>query len=371
MKVVVLHPPLYPVNHKFFNELGKKVNLVVYSFGNQPGLHSHWKVKNFVNTDNKYDLRVIEGNTNLNRLAVSYRTQLNPSFLRKVYQDKPDVVISVAFWFPSLYMAFLKRIFGCKLVVLTDAIAQTETNNSKLRNIIRNIIVKNTDAFIASSDLTESYLEEKFPKALIKKSVQTIDVKSWQKAIERLPEKEEIRNELGLPNDKKIMLSIGNFIALKNLGSLIKQTKEIENGLLVLIGEGELKNDFVNQIKKNHLQDKVKLIGRKEGDELKKYFKAADVFLFPTNRDTFGYVVVEALASGLPVICSKNAGASTLISDGINGYVVDPKGNFVEKTKRVIQEATSLTTLVTKSIAKYTLQHKAKEFSQILISLNK
>ncbi len=370
MKVVVLHPPLYPVNHKFFNELGKKVDLVVFSFGSQPGLHSHWKAENFIHEDNKYELKIIKGNTNLKRLAVSYRTQLNPTFLKDVYKEKPDVVISVAFWFPSLYMSLFKHFFRCKLIVLTDAIAQTEKNNSKFRKLIRRFIANNANAFIASSDLTIEYLNKTFPEAIIKKSTQTIDVEEWEINIEKLPEKTFLRKQLKLPENKTILLSIGNFIELKNLGKLIDQVKDIDDCILILLGEGELENEFKHQVKNYGMQNKVMLVSRKEGDALKMYFKAADLFVFPSKRDTFGYVVVEALASGLPVVCSKNAGASTLIEQGKNGFIINPNDDFTDEIYKVIDELPIISAHAKESIAKYTLKNKAEEFFQILTNLN-
>jgi len=370
MKIVVLHPPLYPVNHKFFNELGKKVDLVVYSFGSQPGLHKHWKAQNFIHKDNNYELKIIKGNTNLKRLAVSYRTQLNPTFLKEVYREKPDMVISVAFWFPSLYMSFFKKVFKCKLIVLTDATVQTEKNNSKLRRLIRKIIANNTDVFIASSDLTIEYLNKAFPQVIVKKSTQTIDVEKWKINIEKLPEKDILKKQLKLPKDKTILLSIGNFIGLKNLGKLIDQVKNIDNCILILLGEGPLENDFKIQIKNNALHNKVMLVSRKEGNALKMYFKVADMFIFPSNKDTFGYVVVEALASGLPVICSKNAGASTLIQQGKNGFIIDPNDVFSNQIHKVINQLPVISANAEESIAKYTLKNKAEEFFQILTNLN-
>ena len=58
MKVFILHPPLYPVNHKLFNELGELCDLTVLSFGNHPGLHSNWLVKDFISPEQfkKYEV---------------------------------------------------------------------------------------------------------------------------------------------------------------------------------------------------------------------------------------------------------------------------------------------------------------------------
>ena len=66
--------------------------------------------------------------------------------------------------------------------------------------------------------------------------------------------------------------------------------------------------------------------------EIQKFYAAADVFVFPSYYDSFGMVVTEAMASGLPVITSKAVGASELLTDGVNGILVtgddpwDPDG---------------------------------------------
>lgn len=370
MKVVILHPPLYPVNHEFFNELGKQLNLVVYSFGSYPGLHKQWEVKNLINTSNNYQLKVIHGKANLKRKSVAYRTQLNPNFLLKIKKEKPNVVISIAFWFPSLYMALLKKAFKCKFLILTDAIKQTENNNSLLRKIIRNLIANQTDAFIACSNLTETFLKEQFPKTIVKKSFQTIDVLQWKQHMDTLPSKAVLRKNLSISKNKIVILSVGNFIPLKNLKILISQVPLIPNCELILVGEGPLKATFENQIKTQNLEHKIKLLPHLNHDELKQYYKACDIFIFPTNRDTFGYVVLEALASGKPVLCSKNSGASSIVEEGINGLIIDPKKNVIEPIEKVIQNLTEMQANTYKSVMKYTLQNRANEFMEIIKTVN-
>jgi glycosyltransferase involved in cell wall biosynthesis len=57
--------------------------------------------------------------------------------------------------------------------------------------------------------------------------------------------------------------------------------------------------------------------------EIARYYAAADVFLFPTYYDTFGMVVAEAMASGLPVVTNRMAGAAELITDGVDGLLTE------------------------------------------------
>ena len=365
MKVVILHPPLYPMNHKFFNELGKKIDLVVYSFGNYPGHHSTWKVKDFISPNNNYQLKILEGNTNLKRLAVSYRLQLNPSFIKKVKLEKPDVLISIAFWMPSFYMALVKNWMKYKLMIITDATQKTESKIKGFRHLLRKHIARKTDTFIAASDLTKEYLQYEFPKVNIETSLQTIDLNAWLDRIQSLESKKEIRQEYGIPEDVNVLLSVGNFIERKNFKSIIDQLPFLDNTLLLLIGGGELEEDLKQQAIELGVGDKVQLIPRQEGDNLKKYFKLSDVFVFPTKEDAFGYVAMEALATGLPMICSKHAGASTLVEEGVNGFIIEPDEPYYDKVIQTLENLKSMSKNSEASIKKYTLENKVNEFCEI------
>ena len=188
----------------------------------------------------------------------------------------------------------------------------------------------------------------------------------WKEEIDTLSKKSELRKELGFSNDKMTLLSVSNYIPLKNLEKLIDEVALISDCELYLIGEGGLKQDFETKIRVNNLSNKIKLIGRQDGNQLKKYYKASDIFVFPSNRDTFGYVVVEALASGLPVICSKNAGASTIIEEGVNGYVLHPQEDFTTRIKETKNNIEAMSLNALNSVAKYTIENKAKMFFNLL-----
>lgn len=366
MKVVILHPPLYPMNHKFFNELGKKMDLVVYSFGNFPRLHSNWKVEDFLSKSNSYDLKIIKGNHDEKRQRLSLSTQLNPSFVQKVRQEQPDVLISIAFWMPSFYMAVLKHWFKCKLMIITDATQKTESKVKGIKHIIRRHIAKKTDTFIAASDLTKAYLEHEFPKVNVEMSLQTIDIEAWSKRIKKLASKEVLRAEFDIPKDKKILISVGLFIERKNFSSIINQLPYLDDVLLLLIGGGALESELIAQAKRLKVEHKLRLIERQEGDALKAYFKLSDMFVFPTREDAFGYVVMEALASGLPMVCSKHAGASTLIEEGSNGFIIEPNDYYYEEIKTVLDNLEVMSKNSEASIQKYTLKNKVEEFCEIL-----
>jgi glycosyltransferase involved in cell wall biosynthesis len=370
MKVVILHPPLYPVNHQLFNIIGKEVELVVYSFGEQPGLHQDWKVDNYNKTESSYTLNVLKGKTNLKRLAVSYSLQMNPFLMRHLINEKPDIVISVAFWMPSFYSSILKSLLGFKLLIITDAISATEKNISKYRVFLRRFILKNSSIVLSGSDLTTSYIKSLEKNVRTELSLQTIDVASWQTKIDELPSKVELRKELGLPVNKQILLGVGSFIELKNWMSVYLQLPKLDNCFFILIGEGKELNSYQDYIIKHSLQSQTLILEKQFGITLKKYFKVADLFLFPSQRDTFGYVVTEALCSGVPVICSENAGASSLIKNNKNGFVVSPNGSYFTQIERVLNDLPMFSVGAKQSMVGFTLENKAKKLIDIFNKVN-
>jgi UDP-glucose:(heptosyl)LPS alpha-1,3-glucosyltransferase len=67
--------------------------------------------------------------------------------------------------------------------------------------------------------------------------------------------------------------------------------------------------------------------------EVEKYYMAADIFILPSRFDTFGLVVLEAMAAGLPVIISHNVGARDLVEPGVNGFVLSEDPSISERAK--------------------------------------
>lgn len=132
---------------------------------------------------------------------------------------------------------------------------------------------------------------------------------------------------------------IGNINVLKGIPTLLKAFDELVNDSveLTLIGN-PIPSNMVSEKYKN-----IKFIGYVLHDLLPKVIHDYDIMIFPSLMDGFGLVVVEAMASGIPVICSKNSGACDLIVDGVNGFVIDPyKYTDIVKKIRLINNNRSM-----------------------------
>jgi glycosyltransferase involved in cell wall biosynthesis len=139
-----------------------------------------------------------------------------------------------------------------------------------------------------------------------------------------------LRRTWGCPDAGPIVLYVGRLASEKNLELALRAFDGIAARFpaakLVLVGDGP---------ERGHLSEarpEVVLTGAKVGVELAKHYASGDLFLFPSLTETFGNVVLEAMASGVPVIAFDYAAAGICIRSGESGIPV-PKGDadaFVE-----------------------------------------
>jgi UDP-glucose:(heptosyl)LPS alpha-1,3-glucosyltransferase len=134
--------------------------------------------------------------------------------------------------------------------------------------------------------------------------------------------KSKIRLKHGLPETDFIVLFVGSGFERKGLKYLLRAVETVSNPVSILVaGKGSDK-----EFKTMPTHHKVIFCGPQK--DIYKYYGASDIFVFPAIYEPFGNVHLEALASGLPVITTKNSGASEIIQDGIQGFVVQEPEDF-------------------------------------------
>jgi len=123
-------------------------------------------------------------------------------------------------------------------------------------------------------------------------------------------------------------LHVGRLNKEKNINLLIERFYEFAKGKnvkLKIIGDGPEKKNIKEFIKEKKLENKVEILGWKKREELPLEYSSAHCFIMLSDSETFGIVVLEAMACGLPIIGANEAAIPELVEDGINGFLVNIK----------------------------------------------
>ena len=128
-----------------------------------------------------------------------------------------------------------------------------------------------------------------------------------------------LRDQWRAREQTRVLLYVGRIAAEKNIPLAIQAwqslTAQGEDVRLVMVGDGPMRASLQQQY------PRIVFAGVQTGDMLARYFASADVFLFPSQTETFGLVTLEAMASGLAVVAFPQAAAAIHIRDGDNGML--------------------------------------------------
>lgn len=138
---------------------------------------------------------------------------------------------------------------------------------------------------------------------------------------------EELRRSLGLEPSDPLLAYVGRLAPEKNLGALLSAFARLRltegRARLALVGSGPLEESL-----RPAPPPGVILAGERHGLELSRWYASADLFAFPSVSETFGNVVLEAQASGLPVVGFDSQGVNEQVQSGVNGLLVPMGGDL-------------------------------------------
>ena len=136
-----------------------------------------------------------------------------------------------------------------------------------------------------------------------------------------------LRSSWGATDNTKVLISVGRMAPEKNLDQVLKTYEALKSTgqafKLVMVGDGPLKEQFQKRY------PEIIFPGMLSQSNLAAYYASSDLFIFPSQTETFGNVTLEALASGIPVLAFDCAAARDWVQTGINGWLIaenNPEG---------------------------------------------
>ncbi len=148
-----------------------------------------------------------------------------------------------------------------------------------------------------------------------------------------------LKEELGLQNEK-VMIHVSNFREVKRVGDIIRVFERVQKEVdakLLLVGDGPEMSVILELVDSLNLQERVLFLGKQENVE--ELYGISDVMLLLSEKESFGLVLLEAMACGVPCIGTNIGGIPEVIEHGVTGYTCD-----VGDIEKISQYAISLLT---------------------------
>lgn len=150
----------------------------------------------------------------------------------------------------------------------------------------------------------------------------------------------ELRAAAGAPDEgTPILLMVSRLVKEKDMADLVEMDRILRqrgnSHRLVLVGDGPMRAELEQALPDAHFA------GHQSGEALARWYASGDVFVFPSTTETFGNVVLEAQASGLPTVVVDRGGPPDLVAPGETGFIAraNHPADLAEKCERLLRDA--------------------------------
>jgi len=253
---------------------------------------------------------------------------LMPSMITSLLKEEADIIHAHGYYYFPAYLAALARhITGIPLVLTTHS--GPESRMPSLRKLYNQTVgkfcLKTTDQIISLTRRGAEYLTSIGARS---EKISVIPNGVDTNLFSRRTDGYSFREKYGIIGN--VILFVGRLSKVKGLNYLIDAMPEILNevpdAILLIIGpDFGLKTELRRRAKQLYIEKKVLFTGTLSGAELVDSYAASDVFVLPSIAESFGIVLLEAMAMGKPVIATDIGAARDLIQNGVNGFIIKPR----------------------------------------------
>lgn len=364
-KVLFITNVPVPYRVDFFNEFAKFVDLTVcFERKGASDREESWIKTKGLNFNAIF----------LGGIKVSSDKAFCPSIRKIIKAGNYDNIIVSGYSSPTAMLAikYLRR-HNMPYILSSDG-GLIKDNGTGFKHKFKSHFIKGANGYLSTGSETDKYLTHYgADKSKIHHypftSLYAKDIFENPAPIE---EKKELRRELGMPEESRIVISVGRFIESKGFDVLIKSAKNLHENTTVYIVGGEPTDEYKKLIEENNVSN-VNFVGFKTFSELVKYYRASDVFALPTRTDVWGLVINEAMSCGLPVVTTDKCVAGvTLVKENENGHIVPiddvnelsaKLNNLLSKSDEELLKAGSKSIEIIKN---YTFEEMAKVHVEML-----
>lgn len=259
-----------------------------------------------------------------------YNVLLNSGMTRALRRAHPDVILCGGYGYLASWQAlFWARVKSVPFILWSESNRQDLRSGHPAVELLKRTFLEKCSGFVVPGRSAAEYLRDlRIKDQHIYVAVNAVDNELFSSAASLARKHcQEPRIKLGLP--QRYLLFSGRLVRQKGVFELLAAYAKLEGALreqigLVFMGDGPCRN-LLEQQSKSISPGAVYFTGFVQREELPVYYALAEMLILPTYTDTWGLVVNEAMACGLPVLVSRAAGcAPDLVTEGWNGYIFEP-----------------------------------------------
>lgn len=145
----------------------------------------------------------------------------------------------------------------------------------------------------------------------------------------------EWRRSVGFADDKQVVTFVSRLVWEKDLQTFVDVVSKLDSTVQpMVVGDGPARKEL------EHMLPQAHFTGFVTGEELYRAYASSDIFLFPSETETFGNVTLEAMSSGLPCVVADATGSRSLVESGVNGFLAPPRNTkeFARCVKTIAED---------------------------------
>lgn len=243
--------------------------------------------------------------------------------MAEVIVDQQLDVLHVHYAIPHAVCAILARDMANSNIGIVTTLHGTDITvlgyDSSLKGAIKYGIEKSDVVTAVSNSLAQETLDLIGPDKNIDTIYNFIDEKEYT-----IKDSGNLKELLGIKPHEKVVIHVSNFRKVKHVPDIVKSFNIIHNEVpskLLLVGDGPEKHPVMESVKGTSIENDVLFLGKQEN--LSELYAIADLMLLLSEKESFGLVLLEAMACGVPCIGTNIGGIPEVITNGENGYIVE------------------------------------------------
>ncbi len=256
----------------------------------------------------------------------------------------PDIVHSQCEFFTYFLAKRVSKACGCPIVHTYHTIYEDYTKyfcpNEKigrfLAAVYSKMIIRTADEVIVPTEKIRSFLE--YYGVATPVAVVPSGLKLDQFGMADSAKTEDIKKRLGITGSEKVIVYLGRLAKEKNISELLNYVGAQDDASLrlLIVGDEPYRRDLQEQAETHNIADKVIFAGMVKPDEVADYYALGRIFVSASQSETQGLTYIEAMASGLPLLCRADECLHGVVQNGLTGYTYSSLDDFSSKLSMMI-----------------------------------